>query len=108
MGRLSYPASVPGVPFHHWTTGVALASSIAHKGALAGTKALAGAVIDLLTDPALVQRAKDTFREELGGIAYRPLLPLDQKPPLDLHRELMEHWRPKMREHYLKQTPVFV
>ncbi len=108
MGRLSYPASVPGVPFHHWTAGVALASSIAHKGAAAGTKALAGAVIDLLTDPALVQRAKDTFREELGGVAYRPLLPLDQKPPLDLHRELMEQWRPKMREHYLKQTPVFV
>ena len=82
MGRLSFPASVPGVPFHHWTAGVALASSIAHKGAVAGTKALAGAVIDLLTDPALVQRAKETFREELGGVTYRPLLPAGQKPPL--------------------------
>jgi aminobenzoyl-glutamate utilization protein B len=108
MGRLSYPASVPGVPFHHWTAGVALAGSIAHKGALVGTKALAGAVIDLMTDAGLVQRAKDTFREELGGTTYRPLLPMDQEPPLDLHRDLMEHWRPKMREHYLTKTPVFV
>lgn len=107
MGRLSFPATVPDVPFHHWTAGVPLATSIAHKGAVAGAKALSGAVIELFLDPALVQRAKDTFKQELDGVQYRPLLPPEQKPPIDLHRDLMEHWRPKMREHYLTQTPQF-
>ena len=107
MGRLSFPSTVPDVAFHHWTGGVPLATSIAHKGAVTGAKALSAAVIDLLLDPALVQRAKDTFVEQRNGVSYRPLLPLDQKPPIDLHRALMERWRPEMRKHYLKQTPIF-
>jgi aminobenzoyl-glutamate utilization protein B len=107
MGRLSYPSTVPDVAFHHWTGGVPLATSIAHKGAVAGAKALSGAIVDLLLDPALVQRAKDTFVEQRNGVSYRPLLPPDQKPPIDLHRALMEHWRPEMRKHYLTQIPVF-
>lgn len=107
MGRLSFPGTVPDVTFHHWTGGVPLATSIAHKGAVAGAKALSGTIVDLLMNPALVQRAKDTFREECGGVKYHPLLPPGQKPPIDLHRELMEQWRPKMRGHYLQQEPVF-
>lgn len=107
MGRLSFPATVPEVAFHHWTGGVPLATSIAHKGAVAGAKALSGAIVDLLMDPALVQRAKDTFDAQRNGVSYHPLLPAGQKPPIDLHRGLMEHWRPQMRQHYLKQEPVF-
>jgi len=38
---------------------------------------------------------------------YRPLLPPEQKPPLDLNRDLMERYRPAMRAHYLKEKPVF-
>ena len=37
----------------------------------------------------------------------QPLLPPDQKPPLELNRDLMERYRPAMREHYLKLKPVF-
>jgi aminobenzoyl-glutamate utilization protein B len=107
MGRLSFPATVPGVAFHHWTGGVPLATSIAHKGAVAGAKALSGAIIDLLLDSALVRRAKETFDAQRAGVTYRPLLPADQKPPIDLHRALMEQWRPRMREHYLADMPVF-
>lgn len=107
MGRLSYPGTVPDVTFHHWTGGVPLATSIAHKGAVAGAKALCGAIIDLLLDPALLRRAKETFDAQRGGVAYAPLLPPEQKPPIDLHRALMEQWRPHMREHYLTQMPAF-
>jgi aminobenzoyl-glutamate utilization protein B len=107
MGRISFPANIPGVAYHHWCAGAALATDIAHKGSVAGAKALAGTVLDLLMDPALVQRAKDTFAEELGGIKYAPLLPPDQKPPVALNREMMEAYRPQMREHYVKEKPVF-
>jgi aminobenzoyl-glutamate utilization protein B len=107
MGRVSFPANIPGVAYHHWCAGAALATSIAHKGSVAGAKALAGSVVDLLTDPALVRRAKETFAEELDGVTYRPLLPPDQKPPVALNREMMEAFRPQMREHYVREKPVF-
>lgn len=106
-GLVNFPANMPGIPYHHWAAGVTLATSIAHKGAVAGAKVMAASALDLLMEPALVDRAKETFREEIGDVEYRPLLPPEQKPPLELNRELMERYRPLMREHYLKGRPVF-
>jgi aminobenzoyl-glutamate utilization protein B len=106
-GLISFPSNIPGVSYHHWSAGVSLATSIAHKGAVAGAKAMAASAIDLLLDPQIVVKAKETFKQEIGDVEYRPLLPPDQKPPLDLNRDLMERYRPKMREHYLKDRPEF-
>lgn len=108
MGRVGFPSNIPGVPYHHWSAGAALATSIAHKGAVAGAKALAGSIVDLFADPALVQRARDTFAEEIGDVTYRPLLPADQKPPVALNKEMMEAFRPLMQPHYVKERPRFV
>ncbi len=108
MGRVSFPANIPGVPFHHWSGGAALATTIAHKGTLAGAKALAASLIDLLSNDADLARAKATFKAEIGDVKYRPLLPSDQKPPVDLNRELMEQFRPEMRKHYIEKQPRFV
>jgi aminobenzoyl-glutamate utilization protein B len=107
MGRISFPANVPNIAFHHWSGGAALATSIAHKGCLAGAKALAGTIIDLITEPPLLERVRSTFASEIGDVRYRPLLPPDQKPPVDLNRELMEQFRPKMRAHYPQERPRF-
>jgi aminobenzoyl-glutamate utilization protein B len=106
-GLITFPSNIPGVSYHHWSAGVSLATSIAHKGAVAGAKAMAGAAIDLFLEPKLVAKARETFKEEIGDTEYRPLLPPDQKPPLELNRDLMERYRPAMREHYLKEKPVF-
>lgn len=108
MGRVGFPSNVPNVPFHHWAGGAALATSIAHKGSVVGAKTLAATAIDLLSDPKLVQRAKETFAAEIGDQVYEPLIPLDQKPPVDLNREMMESFREPMRKHYIKDKPVFV
>lgn len=108
MGRVSFPSNVPNVAFHHWAAGSALATSVAHKGAVAGAKALAASIVDLLVDPGLVEQAKKTFEHELGGVVYRSLLPPDQGPPAALNREMMERFRPLMREHYIKEKPVFI
>lgn len=107
MGRIGFPANVPHVAFHHWGGGAALASSIAHKGSLAGAKVLAGSVVDLLSRPDDVARAKSTFAEEIGSVKYRSLLPADQKPPVELNRELMEKFRPLMRPNYVQKRPRF-
>jgi aminobenzoyl-glutamate utilization protein B len=107
MVKLYYPANVPGLAAHHWAAGAPLATSIAHKGAVAGAKAMAGAVLDCFASPALVEEAKQRFREELGDKAYAPLLPPGQNPPVDLNRETMEKFRPLMARHYLTETPEF-
>jgi aminobenzoyl-glutamate utilization protein B len=107
MELISFSSNIPGLSCHHWSVGVSLATSIAHKGTVAGAKAMAASAIDLFLDPQTVAKAKETFKDEIGDIEYRPLLPPDQKPPLVLNRDLMGRYRPKMREHYLKDKPVF-
>lgn len=108
MVKFYFPANIPNIGFHHWAAGVALATSIAHKGAIAGAKVLAASALDFLTDPALVAEAKRTFAEELGGVTYHPLLPVGQEPPKTLNADKMAPFRDKMRAHYLAEKPEFV
>jgi aminobenzoyl-glutamate utilization protein B len=107
MARVWFPSNVPNVTYHHWSAGAALATSIAHKGGIAGAKALAASVIDFLKDPARVAEANRTFREEIGGVEYRPLLPPGQRPPADLNLAIMQKYRALMEPHYLSEQPVF-
>jgi len=107
MVKFYFPGSIPHINFHHWAAGVPLATSIAHKGALAGAKVMAAAIVECLKNPAIVTEAKRTFQEEIRGTQYRPLLPAHQQPPVDLNRAMMEKYRPLMAMHYLKEKPVF-
>lgn len=100
-GRITFPSNVPGVPFHHWAAAIAEATSIAHKGTIAGAKVMAGSVIDLLVRPEILVEARETFAQEVAGSTYRSLLPPDQKPPISLNAEEMAKYREKMRPSYL-------
>lgn len=106
-GVVNFPSNIPGISYHHWAAGISLATSIAHKGAVVGAKTLAASAMDLLMDPGLVARARETFREEVGDVEYRPLLPEDQQPPLELNRSIMERYRPAMEAHYPREKPAF-
>jgi aminobenzoyl-glutamate utilization protein B len=74
---------------------------------VAGAKALAVSVLDFIIDRDLVAQTKASFRHEIGDVTYRPLLPDDQRPPVDLNRAEMEKYRPLMERHYVKERPVF-
>jgi aminobenzoyl-glutamate utilization protein B len=108
MAKFYFPSQVPNVNSHHWAAGPALAMSIAHKGAYAGAKTLAAAVVECFAEPAIVAAAKASFRDEIAGVAYKSMLPPDQRPPVDLNRALMEKFRPAMAAHYLKELPQFI
>ena len=108
MVKLYFPATVPNISFHHWVAGVPLATSIAHKGAVAGAKVMAASIVECFSNPAVVDEAKRSFKEELAGTEYRSLLPPGQKPPLTLNRATMDKFRPLMAQHYLKEKPKFV
>jgi aminobenzoyl-glutamate utilization protein B len=108
MVKFYFPANVPNLSAHHWAAGAALATSIAHKGAVAGAKVMAGAAIECFLNPAVVEEAKRTFRDELGSVEYRSLLPAEQEPPINLNRDIMEKFRPLMARRYLKNIPRFL
>lgn len=107
MGRVWWPGTVPGTVFHHWSGGVPLTTSIAHRGALAGAKALAGAVVDCLEEPALVAMARKTFEDEIGNTRYEPLVPASHRPDIETHRELMAKYRPLLKPFHRTVRPVF-
>jgi len=107
MGRVWWPGTVPGIVFHHWSGGVPLTTSITHRGALAGAKAMAGAVIDCLVQPSIIEETRRTFRNEIGDTSYEPLVPASHNPEIDTHRDLMAKYRPLQETFHRKTKPVF-
>jgi aminobenzoyl-glutamate utilization protein B len=78
---------------------------MAHKGMTAGAKVLAASVLDLLTRPDILQRARTEFDAQLRQTPYFAVLPPDAKPPLDLNKATMDRYRPEMRKFYLGEQP---
>jgi aminobenzoyl-glutamate utilization protein B len=98
---LRYPANIPGLPGHNWANAVAMATPIAHKGVVAGAKAQAMTIVDLLTRPELVTQAWDYFNTvQTKDMKYTPLLDRDTPPPTWLNADTLERYRPEMRKYY--------
>jgi aminobenzoyl-glutamate utilization protein B len=95
--RLRYPGNIPGMTGHHWSSAIAMATPIAHKGANHGSRVIAMTAIDVLTTPALVAEAKKYF-DEVTTKDYRweSLIPLDMEPPIFLNEERMARFRPQL------------
>ena len=58
---MRFPSNIPGAIGHHWTSSIAMATPVAHKGATQGAKAYAMTIVDLLTRPDLLKASKDYF-----------------------------------------------
>ncbi len=98
---LSFPSNIPGLPGHNWSNAIAMATPIAHKGATAGAKAQAMTLLDFMLRPELVEQAWDYFRNvQTKDITYRPLIRPDDRPAIELNAEIMDRYRPEMREYY--------
>ncbi len=98
---LRYPSNIPGLPGHNWADAVAMATPIAHKGALAGAKVAAMTMLDLLTKPDLVRQAWAYFNDvQTKDMKYTPFIAPDTPPATWLNRETFEKFRPAMRKYY--------
>ncbi len=95
---IGFPGGVPGAIGHHWSSVACWKGGAAWKGLNAGAKAIAATAIDLLTRPEELARLKTEFEAYTKTHAYKPFLPADAKPPLDLNRELMEKYRPLLEK----------
>jgi aminobenzoyl-glutamate utilization protein B len=98
---LRFPSNVEGMTFHHWSSAMAMATPIAHKGATAGAKVIAATMLDLLQDDELRREAWRYFREEqLAGDEYVPFISRDDPPAIEKNEETMNSYRNRMREFY--------
>ncbi|MFN3513075.1 MAG: amidohydrolase [Phenylobacterium sp.] len=98
---IRYPSNVPNMIGHNVTSAMAMATPIAHKGVVAGAKAVTLTVLDIATTPKLVADAKDYFQNvQLKDQKYDPVLTAQDKPAIHLNAEIMERMRPKMEPYY--------
>jgi aminobenzoyl-glutamate utilization protein B len=102
---LRYPSNIPGLPGHNWSSGIASATPIAHKGVVAGAKVQAMTVLDLLTKPELVKQAWDYFNNvQTKDVKYIPFITKDTPPSTHLNEATLAKYREQMRKFYYDPT----
>ena len=97
---LRFPSNIPGLPGHNWLNGIAMATPIAHKGAVSGAKVTAMTLVDLFTDKSLIKEAKKYFKNQTKETKYQPMIRQTDKPAIELNKEIMRNYRDEMRDFY--------
>ena len=98
---LRYPSNIPGLPGHNWANSIAMATPIAHKGAVAGAKVQALTMLDLLLSPKIVADAWTYFKDvQTKDVKYEPFIRPSDKPANTLNAEIMNRFRPELRKLY--------
>ena len=97
---LRFPSNIPGLPGHNWLNGIAMATPIAHKGAVSGAKVTAMTLVDLFTDKSLIKDAKKYFKNQTKETKYQPMIRQTDKPAIELNKEIMRNYRDEMSDYY--------
>jgi len=98
---LRYPSNIPGLPGHHWANAIAMATPIAHKGVVAGAKAEAMTLLDMLVKPEIISSAWKYFKEvQTKDMQYIPFVTKTDKPAITINKNIMSEYRPEMKKFY--------
>jgi aminobenzoyl-glutamate utilization protein B len=98
---LRYPSNIPGLPGHNWSSAIAMATPIAHKGVVAGAKVQAMTILDLLMKPELVKQSWDYFTNvQTKDQKYVPFIAKDTPPPTWLNQAILDKYRAEMKKYY--------
>ncbi|MQA29341.1 MAG: amidohydrolase [Luteitalea sp.] len=102
---LTFPANINAGPGHNWANAISMATPIAHKGVTAGAKVQAMTVLDIVTRPDVVTRAKEYFTNvQTKTRKYIPLLRAEDTPAIWLNEAIMARYRPEMKKYYFDST----
>jgi aminobenzoyl-glutamate utilization protein B len=98
---LRYPSNIPGLPGHHWSNAISMATPIAHKGIVCGAKAEAMTILDMLLKPELLKNAWTYYRDEqTKDVKYEPLVGPKDQPAVYLNQKIMSEYAPKLKPLY--------
>lgn len=102
---LRYPSNIPGLPGHHWSNAISMATPIAHKGVVYGAKAEAMTLIDMLLKPEIIKEAWEYYRnDQTKEQKYEPLISPKEVPAVYLNRNIMEKFKPELSKYYYDPT----
>jgi len=98
---LRYPSNIPGLPGHHWSNAISMATPIAHKGIVYGAKAEVMTLLDLLLKPEILANAWTYYRtEQTKELQYTPLIGEKDNPAIYLNQKIMTEYAPKLKQYY--------
>jgi aminobenzoyl-glutamate utilization protein B len=102
---MRFPSNIPGLPGHHWSNAIAMATPIAHKGATAGAKVMARTALEFFLQPQLVEEAWTYFRDvQTKDMQYTPFIDADDPPPVWLNTRIMQQFKPQLTPFYYDET----
>jgi len=98
---MRFPSNIEGRTGHHWSSAMAMATPVAHKGATAGAKVLAATMLDLIQDESLVDGAWNYFREEQSpNETYVPFISDTDDPAIEKNIGIMSTYKERLKEYY--------
>ena len=102
---LRFPSNIPGAIGHHWTSAVAMATPVAHKGATQGAKVY-GDDDHRSADAARCghRRARLLRNVQQAPNKYKPLLRPEDKPAIWLNKDTMDRFKPELQKFYYDPT----
>ena len=82
-----------------------MATPIAHKGVVAGSKVLACTLIDMLTNPKIISDAWDYFKNvQTKDVKYIPFVTDSTPPAIHLNTNTMAKYREQLKKYYYDPT----
>ncbi|MFN2288791.1 MAG: amidohydrolase [Chromatocurvus sp.] len=98
---LRFPSNIEGRTGHHWSSAIAMATPIAHKGATAGAKVIATTMLDLLQQPTLVEDAWNYYREDqTANETYVPFIAAGDTPAIEKNTGIMARYKSELTKYY--------
>jgi aminobenzoyl-glutamate utilization protein B len=99
--NLRYPSNIPGTPGHNWADGIAMATPIAHKGVVAGSKVVAATLMDMLTDPKIIKDAWEYHKNvQTKDVKYVSFVEPTTPAAIHLNKKIMDEFRPQLKKYY--------
>lgn len=96
-----YASNIPGTPGHNWADAIAMATPIAHKGVVAGSKVVAVTLLDMLTNPKIISDAWDYHRNvQTKDVKYTSFLEATTPPATHLNKKIQDEFRPQLKKYY--------
>jgi aminobenzoyl-glutamate utilization protein B len=96
-----YPSNIPGTPGHSWVDAISMATPIAHKGVVAGSKVIAATLLDMLTNPKTITDAWDYYKNvQTKEVKYISFVEASTAPATHLNKKTMDEFRPLLKKYY--------
>jgi aminobenzoyl-glutamate utilization protein B len=96
-----FPSNIDGRTGHHWSSAIAMATPVAHKGATAGAKVVAATMLDMIQDEQLLEEAWTYFRDEqTANETYVPFIGPEDAPAIEKNAGIMGTYKEALSEYY--------